>query len=113
MRLWVYYILSWLWGVLTLALSFGGAFAFTQYISSVPLEEGKVTGGHMNIMEFVLPLLLIGLICFILYLCFSLFCIFRKNFHKCTIRRVPLVKPLCILLFFILNQHLCLYPDIS
>ena len=78
MRLWVYYILSWLWGVLTLALSFGGAFAFTQYISSVPLEEGKVTGGHMNIMEFVLPLLLIGLICFILYLCFSLFCIFRK-----------------------------------
>ncbi|MBQ9698563.1 MAG: hypothetical protein IJV46_08490 [Acidaminococcaceae bacterium] len=79
MKLWVYYLFSLLWGILTLVFSFGGAFAFTQYIDHISLKDGGVvTGGHMSIMEFVIPLLLIGLACFVLYLVFSLFCIFRR-----------------------------------
>ena len=78
MKLRTYYILSWLSGILTLILSVGGALAFVTYISSPSVEDGIVRQGHMGVMEFVLPLLLIGIFCFILYLGFSLFCIFRK-----------------------------------
>ena len=48
MKLWKYYLLSWASGLLTLMFSVGGALAFVTYISSI------------------------------LYLCVSLFCIFRK-----------------------------------
>ena len=79
MKLWVYYILSWFSGVLTLACSFSGAWAFIEYMSHVTLEDGGVVPrGHMSIMEFVIPMVLIAIVCFILYLCFSLYCIFRK-----------------------------------
>ena len=79
MKLWVYYFISWFSGVLTLVFSFGGALAFTEYISHVSLEDGgTVPHGHMNIMEFVIPLILIALVCVALYLCLSLFCVFRK-----------------------------------
>ena len=42
----------------------------------------------------------------------TLFCIFLKNFHNCTIRRVTLVKPLCILLFLPLDEHLNSLSDL-
>lgn len=78
MRLWMYYFFSALWGILTLAASIGGAFAFTQYLSQVSLQDGGAVRGHMSVMEFLIPLLLIALVCFVLYLCISLYCIFRK-----------------------------------
>ena len=78
MKLWVYYLLSWISGILTLVFSIGGALAFITYISSSHEVDGIVRQGHTGVMEFVLPLCLIGLVCFILYLCASLFCIFRK-----------------------------------
>ena len=78
MKLRTYYILSWVSGILTLVLSVGGALAFVTYISSPSTVDGIVRKGHMSVMEFILPLFLIGIVCFILYLCLSLFCIFRK-----------------------------------
>ena len=78
MKLWKYYLLSWISGLLTLILSVGGALAFVTYISTPSTVDGIMRKGHMSIMEFILPLFLIGFICFILYLCASLFCIFRK-----------------------------------
>ncbi len=79
MKLWVYYILSWLSGILTLVFSFGSALAFTEYMSHVTLKDGGVVPrGHMSIMEFVIPMVLVAILCFILYLCFSLYCLFRK-----------------------------------
>ena len=78
MKLGYYYFLSWLSGVLTLVFSVGGALAFVTYISSPSTVDGIVRPGHMSVMEFILPLFLIGFVCFILYLCSSLYCIFRK-----------------------------------
>ena len=78
MKLGYYYFLSWLSGILTLVFSVGGALAFITYISSPSTVDGIVRPGHMSVMEFVLPLFLIGIVCFILYLCVSLYCIFRK-----------------------------------
>ena len=78
MKLGYYYFLSWLSGILTLVFSVGGALAFVTYISSPSTVDGIVRPGHMSVMEFVLPLFLIGIVCFILYLCVSLYCIFRK-----------------------------------
>jgi len=78
MKLWVYYIIAWVSGILTLVFSFGGAAVFIQHMGQVQLEDGGVVQGHMGIMEFVIPLVLIGIVCFILYLCVSLFCILRK-----------------------------------
>ena len=78
MKLWTYYLLSWLSGLLTLIFSVGGALAFVTYLSSPSTVDGIVRKGHMSIMEFILPLCLIGLVCFILYLCVSLFCVFRR-----------------------------------
>lgn len=78
MKLGYYYFLSWLSGVLTLVFSVGGALAFVTYISSPSTVDGIVRPGHMSVMEFVLPLFLIGLVCVLLYLCSSLYCIFRK-----------------------------------
>lgn len=78
MKLWKYYLLSWLSGILTLVFSVGGALAFVTYISSPSTVDGIVRHGHMSVMEFVLPLLLIGVVCFILYLAASLFFVFRK-----------------------------------
>ena len=78
MKLRTYYLLSWLSGILTLIFSIGGALAFVTYLSSPSTVDGIIRKGHMSIMEFVLPLCLIGLVCFILYLCVSLFCVFRK-----------------------------------
>lgn len=78
MKLWKYYLLSCVSGILTLLFSIGGALAFVTYVSGSHEVDGIVRQGHMGVMEFVLPLFLIGVICFILYLCASLFCIFRK-----------------------------------
>jgi len=78
MKLWKYYLLSWASGLLTLMFSVGGALAFVTYISSPSTVDGIMRKGHMSVMEFILPLFLIGIVCFILYLCVSLFCIFRK-----------------------------------
>ena len=78
MKLRTYYILSWVSGILTLVFSVGGALAFVTYISNSSTVDGIVRKGHMSVMEFILPLFLIGIVCFILYLCLSLFCIFRK-----------------------------------
>ena len=78
MKLWKYYLLSWVSGLLTLMFSVGGALAFVTYISSPSTVDGIMRKGHMSVMEFILPLFLIGIVCFILYLCVSLFCIFRK-----------------------------------
>lgn len=78
MKLKTYYLLSWLGGILTLMLSVGGALAFVTYLSGSSTVDGIVRKGHMSIMEFVLPLFLIGLVCFVLYLCVSVFCVFRK-----------------------------------
>ena len=78
MTLGSYYFLSWLSGVLTLVFSVGGALAFITYISSPSTVDGIVRPGHTSVMEFVLPLFLIGLVCVILYLCLSLYCVFRK-----------------------------------
>ena len=78
MKLRTYYLLSWLSGILTLIFSIGGALAFVTYLSSPSTVDGIVRKGHMSIMEFVLPLCLIGLVCFILYLCVSLFCVFCR-----------------------------------
>ena len=78
MKLSYYYFLSWLSGILTLVFSVGGALAFVTYISSPSTVDGIVRPGHMSVMEFVLPLFLIGFVCFSLYLCISLYCIFRK-----------------------------------
>ena len=78
MKLWKYYLLSCVSGVLTLVFSVGGALAYVMYVSGSHEVDGIVRQGHMSVMEFVLPLFLIGLICFILYLCASLYCIFRK-----------------------------------
>ena len=69
MKLGYYYFLSWLSGILTLVFSVGGALAFVTYISSPSTVDGIVRPGHMSVMEFVLPLFLIGIVCFILYLC--------------------------------------------
>ena len=63
---------------MTFVFSVGGALAFITYISSPSTVDGIVRPGHMSVMEFVLPLFLIGIVCFILYLCVSLYCIFRK-----------------------------------
>ena len=78
MKLGYYYFLSWLSGVLTLVFSVGGALAFVTYIGSPSTVDGIVRPGHMSVMEFVLPLFLIGFLCVFLYLCLSLYCIFRK-----------------------------------
>ena len=78
MKLWTYYLLSLLSGIMTFVFSVGGALAFITYISSPSTVDGIVRPGHMSVMEFILPLLLIGVICFILYLCFSLYCVFKK-----------------------------------
>ena len=78
MKLRTYYFLSWLSGILTLVFSIGGALAFITYISTPSTVDGVIRKGHMSVMEFILPLLLIGVICFILYLCFSLYCVFKK-----------------------------------
>ena len=78
MKLRFYYFLSWLSGILTLVLSVGGALAFVTYISSPSTVDGIERPGHMSVMEFVLPLFLIGFVCVVLYLCLSLYCIFRK-----------------------------------
>ena len=79
MKLWMYYLISWISGILTLVFSFGGAWAFIEYMGHVTLEDGGVVPrGHMNIMEFVIPMVLIAILCFILYLCLSLYCVFRK-----------------------------------
>jgi len=78
MKLWKYYLLSWISGILTLVFSVGGALAFITYSSSSHEVDGVMRRGHMSVMEFVLPLFLIGLVCFILYLCISFFCVFRK-----------------------------------
>ena len=78
MKLWTYYLLSLLSGIMTCVFSVGGALAFVMYIGSPSTVDGIVRPGHMSVMEFVLPLFLIGIVCFILYLCTSLFCIFRK-----------------------------------
>ena len=78
MKLWKYYLLSCVSGVLTLVFSVGGALAYVMYVSGSHEVDGIVRQGHMSVMEFVLPLFLIGLVCFILYLCASLYCIFRK-----------------------------------
>ena len=78
MKLWKYYLLSWVSGILTLIFSVGGALAFVTYMSGAHEVDGVVRQGHMSVMEFVLPLFLIGLVCFILYLCISFFCVFRK-----------------------------------
>ncbi len=78
MKLRTYYLLSWISGILTLVFSIGSALAFITYISSSHEVDGIVRRGHMGVMEFVVPLVLIGLVCFILYLCVSLYCIFRK-----------------------------------
>ena len=78
MKLWKYYLLSWISGILTLIFSVGGALAFITYISGSREVDGIVRQGHMGVMDFVIPLFLIGLVCFILYFCGSLFCVFRK-----------------------------------
>lgn len=78
MKLRFYYFLSWLSGILTLIFSIGGALLFVTYVSSPSTVDGIVRKGHMSVMEFILPLFLIGVICFILYLCFSLYCVFKK-----------------------------------
>ena len=78
MKLRFYYFLSWLSGLLTLVFSVGGALVFVTYISTPSTVDGIVRKGHMSAMEFILPLFLIGIICFILYLCFSIFCVFKK-----------------------------------
>ena len=78
MKLWKYYLQSCVSGLLTLMFSVGGALAFVTYISSPSTVDGIMRKGHMSVMEFILPLFLIGIVCFILYLCVSLFCIFRK-----------------------------------
>lgn len=78
MKLRTYYLLSWISGLLTLVFSAGGALAFVTYLSTPSTVDGIVRKGHMSFMEFVLPLFLIGLVCFILYLCVSMFCVFRK-----------------------------------
>ena len=78
MKLWTYYLMSLLSGIMTFVFSVGGALAFITYISSPSTVDGIVRPGHMSVMEFVLPLFLIGVVCFILYLCVSLYCIFRK-----------------------------------
>lgn len=78
MKLWKYYLLSWISGILTLVFSVGGALAFVTYVSSSSTVDGIVRRGHMSVMEFILPLFLIGIVCFIIYLCLSFYCIFRK-----------------------------------
>ena len=78
MKLRTYYILAVIGGILTLVLSIGGALAVVQYLNYIPLEHGTVTGGHMSVMEFVIPLILIFLACLVFYFGFSLYCIFRK-----------------------------------
>ena len=78
MKLGYYYFLSWLSGILTLVFSVGGALAFVSYIGSPSVVDGIERPGHMSVTEFILPLFLIGLVCVILYLCISLYCIFRK-----------------------------------
>ena len=78
MKLWKYYLLSCISGILTLVFSVGGALAFITYMSGSHEVDGIVRQGHMSVMEFVLPLFIIGLVCFILYLCGSLYCFFRK-----------------------------------
>lgn len=78
MKLRTYYLLSWVSGILTLIFSIGGALAFVTYLSTPSTVDGIVRKGHMSIMEFILPLCLIGFFCFVLYLCVSLYCIFRK-----------------------------------
>ena len=78
MKLWKYYLLSWISGILTLVFSVGGALGFVTYMSGSHEVDGIVRQGHMSVMEFILPLFVIGLVCFILYLCASLFCVFRK-----------------------------------
>ena len=78
MKLWKYYLLSWLSGILTLVLSVGGALAFITYISSPSTVDGIVRHGHTGVIEFILPLFLVGFVCFILYVCASVFCVFRK-----------------------------------
>jgi len=78
MKLWKYYLLSFVSGILTLVFSVGGALAFVTYMSGSHEVDGIVRQGHMSVMEFVLPLFIVGLVCFILYLCASLYCIFRK-----------------------------------
>ena len=78
MKLRTYYLLSWLSGLLTLIVSVGGALTFVTHLSSPSTVDGIVRKGHMSIMGFILPLCLIGLVCFILYLCVSLFCVFRR-----------------------------------
>ena len=78
MKLWKYYLLSWISGILTLVFSVGEALGFVTYMSGSHEVDGIVRQGHMSVMEFILPLFVIGLVCFILYLCASLFCVFRK-----------------------------------
>lgn len=78
MKLGYYYFLSWLSGILTLVFSVGGALGFVSYIGSPSVVDGIERPGHMSVTEFILPLFLIGLVCVILYLCISLYCIFRK-----------------------------------
>lgn len=82
MKLRTYYLLSWLSGMITLVFSIGGALAFLTYLSTPSTVDGIVRKGHMSLMEFILPLCLIALLCFVLYLCLSVFCLFRKRREK-------------------------------